>query len=106
MFKIEINFKKEKDFVNIDIVDVNNNIYKQELKYPIDFTNPLFKPISYLAGLRVLEIEQNRYSDLNNLQYILSDVEQFDDYLFYLSEKIEKYLEEEYVEYKSKLKDK
>ena len=59
-----------------------------------------------MAGLRVLEIEQNRYSDLNNLQYILSDVEQFDDYLFYLSEKIEKYLEEEYVEYKSKLKDK
>ncbi len=98
--------KKKKNFVNIDIVDVKNNIYKQVLKYPIDSINPLFKPISYLIGLRVLELEQNRYSDLNNLQYILSNIEQFDDYLFYLSEKIEKYLEDDYVEYKSKLKDK
>jgi hypothetical protein len=106
MFKIEIDFEKEKNFVNIDMVDIDNNIYKQELKYPIDFTNPLFKPISYLVGLRVLELEQNRYSDLNNLQYILSNIEQFDDYLFYLSEKIEKYLEEEYIEYKNKSKDK
>lgn len=49
MFKIEIDFEKEKNFVNIDIVDVKNNIYKQVLKYPIDSIIPLFHYLNQLA---------------------------------------------------------
>jgi hypothetical protein len=99
MFSIKIDFEKEKNFVHIDII---NNIYKQELKYPID-NNLLFKPISSLICLRVLELEQNRFSNENRLQYLIDKIEQFNnDYFNYISNKINEYLEEEYLIYINK----